>query len=896
MTTNIVWYNLALPKVFDLLKTRKTGLTNREVSLRQKQHGLNILPEGKKVTGLIVFLRQFKNSLVYILLVAAGISLLLEDLVDMYVILAAVFLNVIVGFFQERRAMKAMEKLRQIVKFQTIVVRDNEDKLVEVKELVPGDLVVLRPGDKIPADLRLIEASNLRINEARLTGEANPVTKTTQILGPDLVLADRVNMAFMGTIVIGGTGAGIVCETGLRTELGQIAKLIKETKEEQTPLQTKLDSLSRLIGGFILIVSLAILAIGLLVGHSFLEMFTTSVALAVAAVPEGLAVGVTVVLAIGMQRVLKKNALVRKLVAAETLGSTTVICTDKTGTLTEGEMRVVRVITNNHDLEAGHDKFKTHLQETGDQSSFLRALKIGVLSNDAIIENEYSDLKDWVILGNPTEKALILAGSQIGLNRRNLEKIQPRLDTIPFNSDRKMMMTLHRDTKVHNIVYLKGAPEKILEMSSLIDIEGKLHHFLPHQRERIRRRYEHLSNKGLRIIALAFKFVPLEMKKLQESPALYENFAFVGLMGIKDPLRQEAKETIALCQRAGISTVMITGDHRLTAQAIAQELGLPARAENILDGDGLGKMNNTELQKRVRNISVYARVTPRDKLRIVDAWQAAGEVVAMTGDGVNDAPALRAADIGVAVGSGTDIAKETANLVILDNNFKTIVAAVKQGRVIFENIRKIVLYLMSDSFSEVIIIAGALFLGIPLPLLAAQILWINLVGDGLPNMALTVEPEEKHIMDERPIRRQASILDTEMKTLIGTISAVTGIVTLGLFYYFWKTTDDLNLARTMAFTSVGIDSLIYVFSCRSLRVSIFKQNPFSNPWLIIAVLGGMLLQFAAVYLGPIQKVLQTVPLTLEHWLIIGAAVVFVVLFIELLKYLFLQQKKVYAAK
>ncbi len=636
-----------------------------------------------------------------------------------------------------------------------------------------------------------------------------------------------------------------------------------------------------------MLICLGILLIGLFTGHSFVEMFTTAVAVAVAAIPEGLAVGVTVILAIGMQRVLKQKALVRKLVAAETLGSTTVICTDKTGTLTEGEMRVVRIITNNHDFDTDDDKFNTHLKETGDHASYIKALKIGVLCNDAHIENEYSDLKHWIIFGNPTEKALILAGSQVGLNRNSLSKVNPRLDTISFSSERKFMVTLHQDTKTKNVLYMKGAPEKILEMSNRLDVDGNIQNISSGIRKKLQKRFEYLSNKGLRIIALAYKPVEIEMNLLKESPGLLEDFVFVGFMGIKDPLRKEAKETVDLCKKAGINIVMITGDHRLTAQAIAQELGLPSKADNIIEGSELAKLNNTDLQKRVRKISVYARVTPKDKLRIIDAWQANGEVVAMTGDGVNDAPALRSADIGVAVGSGTDIAKETANLIILDDNFKTIVSAVRQGRVIFDNIRKVVLYLLSDSFSEVIIISVSLILGFPLPLLAAQILWINLVTDGFPHIALTVEPEEKAIMSEPPINRNESIVNTEMRVLIGLISGVTGVVTIGLFYYFWKSTGDLALARTVAFASVGIDSLIYVFSCRSLRKPIWKKNPFANPYLLLAVVGGAILQLISIYTPWFQNVVKTVPLSLEHWEAIGIAVLLVMFFIELIKYIFI---------
>ncbi len=883
MTTQ-AWYNLNQTKVFELLKTRKTGLTEKEVKARQEKYGPNSLPEKQKASRIILFLRQFNSPLVYILLFAAGISLLLDDHVDMYVILAAVVINIIVGFIQENRAMRAMEKLKKIVHFNALVIRDGEEKSVNIKGLVPGDVISLEPGDKVPADVRLLESANLQINEARLTGESHPVSKDAKTLTDELVLADRVNMAFMGTTVVSGQARGVVCHIGIETELGKIAQLIKETKEEQTPLQKRLSSMSKFLGGFILLISLVIFGVGMLTNHGFTEMFTTSVAIAVAAIPEGLAVGVTVILAIGMQRILKRKGLVRKLVAAETLGSTTVICTDKTGTLTEGSMRVARIITNNQDFDTDSDKFKTHIKEISQHASYMRALEIGVLCNDAHIENEYSDLKNWVIFGNPTEKALILAGSTFGLNRSNLEKVKPRIDTIQFNSERKFMMTLHKDTKTHNIVLMKGAPEKVLEMSDRVDIDGKIESLSSQRRKKLQKRYEYLSNKGLRIIALAYKPAAADMKKLEEKPSLYEDFVFVGLMGIKDPLRKEAKETISLCNKAGIKTVMITGDHKLTAQAIAQELGLPAKSENIIEGSDLENLNNTQLQKKVKDISVYARVTPKDKLRIVDAWQANGEVVAMTGDGVNDAPALRSADIGVAIGSGTDITKETASLVILDDNFNTIVSAVRQGRVVFENIRKVVLYLLSDSFSEVVIIVGALIVGMPLPLLAAQILWVNLVTDGFPDIALTVDPGEKNVMSRPPIHRKAPIINSEIKTLIIATSLISGLMGLAIFYYYWHYQGDLELARTMTFTLVAIDSLFYVYSCRSLKTSILKSNPLTNPWLIIAVVAAAFLQLAAIYTPFLQNILKTVPLNLGHWGVIGIGVFIVIFFIEIIKY------------
>lgn len=881
------WYNLKRTKVLETLKTRRAGLTEREVKRRQRDLGLNELPTGQRLSGLVIFVRQFHSSLIYILLAAAAISLWLRDYVDTYVIIAAVILNVVVGFIQEFRALKAMARLRQAVRFQTIVRRQGEERQIDIAQLVPGDVVLIQAGNNIPADLRFIEASDLQINESRLTGESVPVAKTHLVQSGELVLADRKNMAFMGTLVTRGSGVGIVCETGSRTELGRIAKLIADTKEERTPLQRHLSELSRVISLIVLALSVVILCLGLLAGRDFTVMFSTSVAIAVAAVPEGLAVGVTVILAVGMQRILKHHALVRRLLAAETLGSITVICTDKTGTLTEGEMRVVRVITNNHDLEAGSDRFHTHLQEIGDRASFITTLKVGVMCNDARIENETKPLAEWVVIGTPTEKALLLAGSQVGLSRTPLEKAFPRLSVLPFSSETKYMMTLHEDKANGNVVYLKGAPEVVLAKTGRIDIDGNIETFSNTAKRRLQKRYEHLSEEGLRILALGYR--PAKgQETLEEADREKTDFVFLGFIGIKDPLRPEAKQTLAACAQAGIQAVMITGDHRLTAQAIARELGLPSRAENIIEGVELQKLNHSQLQKRVQKISVYARVTPEDKLRIVDAWQARGEVVAMTGDGVNDAPALRKANIGVALGSGTDVAKETASLVMLDNNFATIVAAVRQGRVIFDNIRKMILYLMSDSLSAVIIVAGSLALGLPLPLLPVQILWINLITDGFPNVALTQEPEESDSLRRPPLHPKSPIINLEMRTLILVISAVTGLITLALFAYYYQTTGDTDLARTIAFASLGLNSLLYVFSCRSLRRSVLQTNPFSNPLLLVAVVLGLLFQVGGIYIPALAGVLGTVPLAGEYWWVIGAVAFVVIGLIELIKFIFLK--------
>jgi len=883
------YYNLSIAEVLRKLNTSRDGLQQEEASRRHKIYGLNLLPEKQPLGLLFLFLRQFKSSLIYILIGASFISFILKDIIDTYVILAAIGLNVIVGFFQEYRAQKALTRLKKIVTFHTTVKRDGAEKLINNQELVPGDIVILQAGNKVPADVRLLEVNDLSVNEASLTGESAPVKKTDKVLPSAVILAERKNMAFMGTTIVAGTAEVVVVATGIETEFGKIAASIKEIEEEPTPLQKKLTSFSKTLGIIILAISFGIFLIGAILGYDREQMFVTAVAVAVAAIPEGLVVVVTVILAVGMQRILKQKALVRQLIAAETLGSTTVICTDKTGTLTEGEMHVVKILTHSHHIETANHDFKQGKYDLS--KSYFLALKIGLLASDAYIENPDEALEHRRVAGgNPTDKALVLAASLANLDQRALNRENQRLEEIPFDSAQKFMATLHQDKEDNKKIYYKGAPEIILGNSTKIDLDGKIENLTHDTRVKLDNEYRKLSREGLRILALGFKEVGKDYKSLKKDNNILKEIIFVGFVGIKDPLRSEAKSTIQICKQAGITPVILTGDHRLTAKAIAQELGLPSEDKNIIEGEKFEKLDQKALNERIRDISIYARVNPQDKLRIIDAWQAQGEVVAMTGDGINDAPALKSADIGVALGSGTDVAKETANIVLLDNNFKTIVAAVKEGRLIYNNIKKVILYLMSDSFTEMVIITFGLFFKWPLPLLAAQILWINLVTDGFPNIALTMEPEEKDIMKEKPVSPQKPILGFRTKSLIAVVSLVTGLVALGLFYWIWQG-GDLDRARTVVFTAVAIDSLFYVFSIRSLNKPIWRQNFFSNPYLIIACLLGLAVQLFAVYLPFFQNVFKTVPLNIYDWLIVLLFCLITVLVTEVTKLFFNYREK-----
>ncbi len=894
-----MYYQKTFNEVFAELKTKHQGLSEAEVARRRGVYGANKLPEQKPPSALFIFLAQFKNVLIYILLIAAAINFSLvcgkyDRLIfeiaaqaDTYIILVAVLINVVVGFVQEQRAQKSLEALKKIITLQARVWRQGKQQLILAEDLVPGDIIWVMAGDRIPADGRLFEVEEAAANESALTGESAPINKQIEKLGEQLTIGDQKNMIFTGTTIVKGQAKAVVTAIGSETEIGKIAKLIKETKDEETPLQQKLGKFSKNIGLLIVFIALALLGVGYWQGDELVEIFTVAVAVAVSALPEGLAVAVTVILALGMQRILKQKALVRKLVAAETLGSTTVICTDKTGTLTEGKMQVTDLVTWDHDFAAQHIDHNGREELIDEELMF--ALKIGLLCNDAYISNPEEKIEKWTVAGNLTERALLMAAVQAGLDWTKERKQYPRLDSLPFDSEIKYMATLNRYQATENIVYFKGAPEKVLERCTKLRIGKSEEKLTEQRRQKFKNKFIALSHKGLRVLALAYVIVKKEKTKLKDIDL--QELVFVGYVGIKDPLRPSSKETIKLCQAAGIKVVMITGDHKLTAQAIAKDLDLPAKEDNILEGMALSKMSDSELVRKVEKIHVYARVSPEDKLRIVKAWRAKGEVVAMTGDGINDSPALKAADIGVALGSGTQVAKETSEMVILDDNFGSIVKAVEEGRGIFDNIKKTVLYLVSDSFSEVLLVAGSMVMGLPLPMTAAQILWINLVNDTLPNLALTKEPKEKEIMQEPPRGRQAQILDKEVKTLTAIISIVTGLANMLLFYFYYTFTDDVVLARTVVFAALGIDSLFYVFSVRTLRHSIFKYNLFSNPYLLGAIIISAGFLLAALYLPFLQELIRTKPLAIIDWLVVLAMSGLVILNIEIVKFIFLRWSK-----
>ncbi len=869
------WYNISWEESIKLLKSDGIkGLDNNEVKIRQEKFGKNKLPTSKTLPQFKIFLEQFQSPMVYILLLAGIITFLLKEYTDAIVIFSAVFLNTVIGYIQESKSSKALKELRKVLSLKAIVFRNGQQEEILADDLVLGDIMVLRPGDKVPADGRLIEAQNLKINEAALTGEWLSASKNTDILSDDTPLADRDNMVYMGTIIEDGLAKAIVTATGIKTEIGKITSLVKETKEAKTPYQKKLIHFSKVIGIIISIICIIIFVEGILTGGKFIEIFTTAVAVAVSAIPEGLPMAMTVILALGMQKILKRKGLVRKLSAAETLGSTSVIATDKTGTLTKGLMTVAGIFTLSSNKKEEEE-----------------ILKNIVLCSEAFIENSQAKPEDFIAKGMFTERALVLAGAQAGFFKDKLEIMEPQLDKIIFNSKDKYSASLRKLSDQENIIYTKGAPEIILAKSKYLKQNNENIEMTAKNRDLLNKKYEELASQGYRILGVAHRKLNEKLSRDIKLEAEINDLVFQGFVFLEDPIRIEARDAITSCYQAGMKPIIITGDHRLTAKAIANKLGFNVKDENILEGKDLEKISETELNKILRNIQIYARVEPKHKLRIIKAWQKKGEVVAMTGDGINDAPALKQADIGVALGSGTEVAKEVSDLVLLSDDFSIIVSAVEEGRAILDNIRKVITYLLSDSFSEIILIGISLLAGFPLPITAVQILWINLIEDGFPNIALAFEPKEKDLMKQKPQSRQVPLLTKEMKIIIFIVGIVTDLFLLAIFFWLNKQNYVIEYTRTIIFACLAIDSIFYVFSCKSLRKNIWHINLFNNKLLLGACLFSVLGLLTAIYLPVFNKLLGTVALPLSAWYIIGAVAIVNIFLIELAKYSFITRHK-----
>jgi len=873
------WHTIKAKEVLEHFDSQKSGLSSDEVEKRREKYGSNKLVEEKPLPEFKLFISQFKSVLIYILLVAAVISAILMEWVDFGVILGAVLVNVIVGYIQESKAQKALFELKKFLKLKAIVYRDGNKVEVEIRELVPGDIIYLEAGNQVPADARLIEISQLQTQEAILTGESEPILKRTEPLEKkDLVTGDKTNMVFKGTLVSQGTGLAVVVNTGMSTAIGQIARKLHETEEEKTPFQIQLQKFGRKVGIALLIVVGLVFIFGLIVGRSFTELFLISVASAVSAIPEGLPVAVTVILAIGMQRILKKNSLVRKLVAAETLGSTSVICADKTGTITTGVMKLKKISTMVRDLDLNKKELRKE-----EELLFLA----GILCNDSTITNPKKSPKDWEIIGSPTEKAIYYGAIEQGKDVLEIKDKYPRLEEIPFVAKYRRMFTMNEFNNEKNYVFCKGAPEEILKICSHFQKDNEKIELDDKTKDELTDKYQDYSSQGYRLLAAAYKFQDKEKSEIKKN----NDFIFLGFFIIRDPLRSDVKNVIKKVKKAGIRIVMITGDHVLTARSIAKDMGLKVSDGTIISGEELKKMSDSELKKAIEKVNVFARVSPEDKIKIVEAFQKTDEVVAMTGDGVNDAPALKTADVGIAVGAGSEITKQTADLILLDNRLSTISAAIKEGRVIFSNIKKVIVYLLADSFTEIILILGSLLMGLPLPLTAAQILWVNLIADSLPAASLTLEKADPDIMEKKPRPKKTKILDKEMMTIIFIIGIITDIILFALFYWLLKGQEfEINHIRTFIFAALGVDSLFYIFSCRSLRYSIIKIKPWSNKWLLMAVGFGLLMIILPIYVSVTQDLFNFTALLATDWILIIILSIIKIIGIEITKYIFVGRK------
>lgn len=796
----------------------KNGLSGKEAAERLKKYGLNLLPEKTPPSQLSLFITQLKSPLVYVLLFAALVTLAIGHFSDSFIIFLAVFINTILGFIQEKRASDALYALKSYIADKSTVIRDGKRVTVDTSSIVVGDFVVLNQGVKVPADGKLIFANRLYLDESIITGESTPVFK------------DKNDTAFMGATVSVGQGIMRIEKTGISTKIGKIAEQVQKT-DEDTPLQKQLKSFSKKLVVVIVVLTTIVFIIGLVRGENLVEIFTTSVALAVSSIPEGLLVSLTVILAIGMQKILRRRGLVRELSSAETLGGVTTICVDKTGTLTQGKMQMTDYV--------------------GDKEA---------LAKQALLANDLDD-------------PLVIAAFEWGRTIiKDYIQEHPRLDSIPFSPKERYFMSLHSWPGSSNIIFINGAPDLLLERCTLSE----------NDKEEIGKTIDDLAGQGKRLIGLAKKMVTNKKKILVEADAK-SDLEWVGLLAFSDPVRIGVSEALGQAKEAGIKVIVVTGDYASTSEFVLSEIGMPVTKEEIITGSQLEKMTKEELARKVKSTRLFARTTPDQKLNIVEALKANGEVVAMMGDGVNDAPALHKADIGIVVEEATDVAKESADLVLLDSNFATIIAAIEEGRGIFDNIRKIILYLMSDAFGEIIVVIGGILVGLPLPVTAVQILWINLISDGFPNLALTIDPRRSGIMKEKPRSSKEPLMSLWMILLISFISLVSGLAALLFFYYVYRNSSNIALARSVAFATLGLNSLFYVFAVRTLTVPFWKNNLFENRWLILAALFGLSLQILPFTTPSLREFFQIEYLGMNYWFIAISLSLLMFVLVELFK-------------
>jgi len=886
------WFQLDVEHVLQQLDVSPTqGLSSEEVRRRQSKYGLNAIPKKKQKTPLELFLQQFTQPLVVILLIATVITALLQEWVDSSVIFGVVFVNAVIGFIQESKALKAIEALAKSVASEATVIRDGEKRRIPSVELTIGDVVLLQSGDKVPADLRLVQVRELQVDESSLTGESVPVIKQTDALDADTVLGDRSNMAYSSTLVTYGTGVGVVVAIGRNTEIGKINEMIAEANVLETPLTQSIARFSKVLLYVILSLAALTFVVGLVRGERWVDMFMAAVALAVAAIPEGLPAAVTITLAIGVARMAKRNAIIRKLPAVETLGSASVICSDKTGTLTQNQMTVQKIyagsklysVTGVGYEPSGQFMHGEQAVSATENQALKETLICGLLCNDS---NLIFVDGQWKIEGDPTEGALIVSAQKAGFTRKTLLSHLPRVDTIPFESAYQYMATLHARQEMNDtVVYVKGSVERLLARAqSALSDTGELATL---DAKRILQQADMLASQGLRVLAFAYKIFDRSKTTLSHAD-ISDGLIFLGLQAMIDPPRPEAIEAVAACQSAGIRVKMITGDHELTALAIAQRLGIAspqATMDSVINGKTLTTLPEEQLPEVVEKTSVFARVAPGDKLRLVKALQKKGYIVAMTGDGVNDAPSLKQANIGIAMGiAGTDVAKETADMILTDDNFATIEAAVEEGRNVYDNLVKFITWTLPTNFGEGLVILASVVAGLTLPILPVQLLWINMTTAILLGLMLAFEPKEPGIMNRPPREPNEPILTTSLVVriiIVGTLLCVGALLFFELALQNGRTDAE---ARTIAVNIFVLGELFYLFNCRSLRYSMFKIGLFSNPLIWLGVSGMLALQVLYTYLPFMNVAFQSAPLTLADWGISCVPGLIIYAVIGLLKY------------
>ncbi len=887
--SNTAWFAISKEQTLETLHTSlQNGLTNEEVQRRIQTFGKNILVQKKAVHPFILFLQQFNQPLVYMLLGAVVITAFLKEWSDSIVIFGVVFVNAVIGYVQESKALQAIASLAKSMISTANVIRNGEIQLISAENLTLGDIVVLRAGDKVPADLRLMQVRELQIDESALTGESVPVQKQTTPLPAQTLLAERTNMAYSSTLVTYGTAVGVVVAIGNQTEVGKINQLIASADILATPLTKKIAKFSATLLYVILGLSLITFVVGLLRGYAFIDMFMAVVALAVGAIPEGLPAALTITLAIGVAKLAEKNAIIRKLPAVETLGSTSVICSDKTGTLTENQMTVEKIFADEQIFEVTGVGYEPRGQITRqgkpvvikENSALLECLLCGLLCNEAKL---VFDDGAWKIEGDPTEGAMLTLAEKAGLPKMQMQTLYPSIDTIPFESEYQYMATLHQQTDGSRKIYLKGSVESVLaRCQQRLDSKGDTKNF---DVEFYHQQANQMANSGLRVLAFAMKNVPESQENINHKDVA-NDLIFLGLQGMIDPPRPETYEAVATCQKAGITVKMITGDHALTALAVAQKIGITspfASKEAVLTGKEITQLSDEELEHKVKHIHIFARVSPSDKLRIVKALQAHDAVISMTGDGVNDAPSLRQANIGIAMGiAGTDVAKETADMVLIDDNFATIKMAVEEGRGVYDNLIKFITWTLPTNLGEGFVIMIAIMLGVALPILPIQILWINMTTAILLGLMLAFEPKEKKIMQRKPRKPNEPILSKQLVVKIVIVGIFLCVSAFWLYQHALQDGVSEDIARTLAVNIFVFGEIFYLFNCRSLKIPAFKIGFFSNRYLLLGVALMIFLQLLFTYLPLMNQIFHTAPIALNYWTyIIGAGfLIFIIVEIE----------------